>query len=123
MKNYLYLARRDKKGIKILIVLKGHHCPAGRLADIKKLGLPVNLEQQIQNKIYETRMLWEPWIESAENYKELKDSLRKRGFSAVPMGASPLFFPEKESIVSKKIKDVKIGPIIEEKKTMLRKKN
>jgi hypothetical protein len=35
-------------------------------------------------------MLYEPWIESASSYQELKERLKIRGYSDLPMGATPL---------------------------------
>ncbi len=35
-------------------------------------------------------MLYEPWIESAKDYNELRERLIGRGFSNVPMGVNPL---------------------------------
>lgn len=35
-------------------------------------------------------MLYEPWVETAEDYNELVSRLKGRGYSNMPMGASPL---------------------------------
>lgn len=35
-------------------------------------------------------MLYEPWLESANNYNELRDRLKSRGFTNLPLGPNPL---------------------------------
>lgn len=30
-------------------------------------------------------MMWEPWMESAESYRSLREALKKRGYSALPI--------------------------------------
>jgi hypothetical protein len=33
-------------------------------------------------------MMWEPWMESAESYQSLREILKKRGYSALPISPS-----------------------------------
>lgn len=54
------------------------------------LKLPQVWESQIQKIIHENRMLYEPWIESAKSYEELKQRLKDRSFINLPMGAVPM---------------------------------
>jgi lysylphosphatidylglycerol synthetase-like protein (DUF2156 family) len=35
-------------------------------------------------------MLYELWVESASSYQELKERLKERGYSNLPMGFSPM---------------------------------
>lgn len=35
-------------------------------------------------------MLYEPWIESAENYQDLRDRLKNRGFTRLPVSEQPI---------------------------------
>lgn len=115
-KIYLYLARRDKKGIKILSIFSGNDCMATRLNDIKSLSLPNALEVDMYNKIFENRMLWEPWIESADNYNKLKEQLKKRGYSNVPVNCSSI-----DGIIPKdNTKKIELNPKINSIKTMIR---
>ena len=86
---YLYLARRDKSGIKILAILQGT-MKTGRVDDIDNLNLPVEIESVIKKCCYDNRMLWEPWIEPADNFSQLKNNLRSRGYSGIPMGGQPI---------------------------------
>lgn len=87
---WLYLGRRDKKGVKILTVLKGGNQSPTRIPDITILHLPPALERELKGAINDNRMLWEPWIESAESYAQLSESLKKRGFTHLPMNERPL---------------------------------
>lgn len=91
LKLYIYLANRNKKGVRILAVWPGQPCQAVRVKEIDKLGLPKSLEQKITQETYEQRMRWELWIEAAENYKEFKQSLKNRGYSQYPSSAIPKF--------------------------------
>jgi uncharacterized membrane protein len=35
-------------------------------------------------------MLYEPWVESARNYDEIRNRLKSKGFTEVSMGYNPL---------------------------------
>lgn len=91
MKNYLYLARRDKSNIKILTILQGSEHPATRVPDIKQLNLATEIEQKIIIQIKENKMLWELWLESAKDYVDLKSKLARRGYSGLPLTSNALF--------------------------------
>lgn len=54
------------------------------------MNLPQIWERKIQQIILENKQLYEPWIESAENYIELRQRLKERGFSDLAMGPNPL---------------------------------
>ena len=98
-KIYLYLARRDKKEVKILSIFNGESLPATRVPEIKDLGLPAALETKIKATIYQNRLMWETWIESAENSAQLKSNLIERGYKDVPFAGRALFSitPHEES--------------------------
>ncbi len=63
-------------------------------------------------------MLYEPYIESASGYEELKNNLQARGFSNLPMGASMLL--QMDGYVKAPIADTKT---IEQVKIMIQKPN
>lgn len=88
-KIFVYLASRNKKGIKLVTELKGNSMVTSRLTDLKILKLPLVWENQIQQIINDNRMLFEPWIESANSYNELRERLKSRGYLDLPMGANP----------------------------------
>ncbi len=81
-KLYLYLTRRDKKEVKILTTFQGHAVPPTRVRDIRRLGLPREMANRLKQAIHDDRLLWEPWIESAESFDRLKASLKNRGYKA-----------------------------------------
>jgi hypothetical protein len=94
MSLYLYLARRDKTGVKVLSIFQSNKVyPATRVTDVESLGLPAGLQESISSAVHNDRMLWEPWVESADNYEELKKSLRERGYSGVPQYSMPKHMP------------------------------
>jgi hypothetical protein len=61
-----------------------------RVSNIADLKLPTSLDRDISNTVYNDRMHWEPWIQSAENYGILRESLKKRRFRNIPMVPDPL---------------------------------
>lgn len=87
---YLYLASRSKQGIKLITVLQGESIVTSRVTDLSNLKLPQIWERRIYQIIYDNRMLYEPWIEAATDFNELRARLAGRGFSDIPMGACPL---------------------------------
>lgn len=82
---FVYLARLDKKGIKILANFaypqKVHPT---RINDVKDLVLNKSLPQSIFKEVYENRMNYELYVESATSFSELKTSLTKRGYANLP---------------------------------------
>jgi hypothetical protein len=120
MKLWLYLARRDKKGLKLLAVFSNTPViPSTRVQDIKSLRLSQELENDLAKTIYEQRMLWEPWLESADSYESLKAALKTRGYSNLPMQADAIHTPR--TVVIEKNDGTKISKA-NHTKTMIRKK-
>jgi len=89
-KIYLYLAKKDKRGIKLVMVLQGKKTSATKIEDINLLRLKANLLPQLSEIIEIHRKEWNLWIESAENYNELTKALSKRGFVNIPVKSEPL---------------------------------
>lgn len=85
---FLYLARRDRVGVKILASFMGEPKTA-RVDDLKLLNLPDSVVEALQQEIYDNRMMWEPWIEPGESYHKLKVALYSRGFKNLPMTSRP----------------------------------
>lgn len=86
---YLYLASRDKRGIKLVTILQSAQPVNASLTDLGKLRLPQVWETQIRRIIYDNRILYEPRLETARSYNDLKAKLVNRGFRDLPMGATP----------------------------------
>ena len=114
---YLYLARRDKAGIRILARLKSTNRLPTILneAGLISLQLPSSWYKEISQTIYESRMLWEPWIQSVTTFEEFRNSLKKRGYTNIPVSSQPEFIV---STVETQIVNVSRLP---QNKTMLRK--
>lgn len=94
MKNlnlYVYLTKRDKQGARILIKFLSRPQSPTRITDdnISKLFIPTNYLNLLKQKIYESRMLWEPWVETADTFESLKSILIKRGYTNLPLTDSP----------------------------------
>jgi len=128
-KLYLYLAKRDKKGFNLLSVFHhGYDFPATRVQDVSSLSLPAHLQTRISKTKHDERMLWELWIEGAESFEDLKQSLKDRGYSNIPVHSSPKH-ESQETTTRKKGEIKKASPMPKTKilnkssvKTMLRKK-
>lgn len=82
---YIYLGRRDKSGVRVLARVRGYEILPTRVNDIEDLRLPADWTAQLKETIYENRMLWEPWAETALTYEDLKNSLRTRGYTNIPV--------------------------------------
>ena len=91
MKAYLYIAKRNKKGTKLLARLEVPKPLISRVGDIKNLRLHPELENKIDKVVQKNKMYWELWIETAESYQKLKDALVKRGYSEISMHPVPMF--------------------------------
>ncbi len=113
---YLYLGKRDKTGIRILAKLTGSSQNAVRIDNISNLYLPIAWEIQINQIIHESRMMWEPWLESASSFEELASKLQKRGYKNLPINGSTEL---RDSTVSNPLINTSHLP---NKTTMLRKK-
>ena len=79
---WLYLARRDKKGVRIIATLRSRPQSVVRISDLNVLNLPRTWQTEIFRIIQEDRMLWEPFVESAVDFDALKSNLKKRGYSS-----------------------------------------
>jgi hypothetical protein len=113
---WIYLARRDKTGIKMTSKFRGKKIMPSRIESIEDLHLPPSYADYIKTLIYENRMLYEPWIESANDYATLVQNLKLRGYTNVPVSGKLLYglntngYPPEISVRN-----------IPEKKTMTRK--
>lgn len=126
-KLYIYLANRNKNGIK---VLNTSSCATQynsiKINDVSKIGLENSLEEKISNYYSQHKMNWDLIVETAESFKELKDSLKKRGYYNLPLFSSSLFQEQLDVIVNS-VNDSKqkitLKPNNLSVKTMIRKNN
>jgi hypothetical protein len=122
-KLYIYIANRNKDGIKILTTLTcSQKFNYTKINDVSKIGLESELENSIINYYDKYKMHWDLMIESADSFKSLKDSLKNRGFYNLPLFSSSLFQEKFEPVVKTKQKTnivIKSNDI--KSKTMLRK--
>lgn len=88
---WIYLGRRDKSGIKILSQFRGKKIIVSRVSDLADLQLPVDYQEIISKEIYDNRFLYEPWIESALSYAELREQITNRGYYNLPISNVPIY--------------------------------
>lgn len=88
MKNnlYIYLARLDKKGIKVLTAFEySKKIYPTKIRDVKELNLKSELDSFISKQFHENRMHYELYLETADSFNNLRSSLSKRGYSNLPL--------------------------------------
>lgn len=112
-KLWVYLVRRDGKGVRILTIVSSHEQSPSRLSDTSILQLSPYSKAELDRIISEDRMMWEPWIESADSYDLLKSNLKKRGLLKIPLNGKP-------EVINHAFANTSGLP---KKKSMLRKKN
>lgn len=91
MKIYVYLAHRDKEGIKLMGNFNSNQEVHQKISNTAELKLPKDLEKAISSAAYENRMKWDLWIESAIDFKDLSKKLKNRGFKNIPSHSLSLF--------------------------------
>lgn len=77
------------------------------------------MEQFVSTAVDDNKMDWELWLQSADDFEDLRESLAKRGYSRLPNYSSPLYSPELD-MLQKTNPDVK-G--LSKPKTMVRKRS
>jgi hypothetical protein len=87
---WMYLARRDKKGVKIISKFYSRDIDPIVIDDLKIFNLPSSWYGKIKSYIDDNLIYWEPWIQTAVNFDELKTNLKKRGYSELPANGSPM---------------------------------
>lgn len=102
--------------MQLLMTMPGEGHPPTRLNDLKKLGLPLGAEQEVQAIIYENRMLWEPWYENAASYADLVVAMKSRGYSGMRLYGNQIYRNSELQKMSTVVKPDK-------PKTMIRKGN
>ena len=87
---WLYLAKRDKKGVKILSKFYARDMGPLPLEDLKLLNLPSSWYGKVKTYIDENMLYWQPWLQTATSFEELKYSLKIRGYSELPANGRPM---------------------------------
>lgn len=87
-KIWFYLLKRDKSGVRFITQFSGRKIPATRLKNLKDLNLPIQDQEALKKIIYESRLNWEPWLESIDSFDVLRDKLKIRGYKNIPMSYS-----------------------------------
>jgi hypothetical protein len=112
---YIYLTRRDKTSVRILAKFIGQEILVQRLSNLEFLNIPISLRSEIEQKIYDDRMMWEPWVDSCNNFEEFRAALKIRGYSNIPLSEQPEITATTASAYAINTKN------LIQKKTMLRK--
>lgn len=84
---YVYLASRDKKGVKIIASFDYSSVVyPTRVASesIPSLNMDSSMEAMVSREALENRMQYELYMETAKSFDDLKSSLAKRGYSRIP---------------------------------------
>jgi hypothetical protein len=111
---YIYLAKRDKSSVKILFICRGLPIIASRLEDVDALSLPAEISGELKQKIYDDRIYWEPWIQSADTFADFRAALKVRSYNNIPLSSQPEIY----SVTAQSNANTKSLP---QKTTMIRK--
>lgn len=114
MKHFLYLIKRDKKGVILLYVFKGEKIPKIFLNDFENIGLSEEAKEKCHNYYNSLRFNWQIVLESEESFDLIKKKLHKNGFKNIQLDNVPLF----QNLESAELKIFEKLP-----KKMLQKKN
>lgn len=106
--------------MKVLCTFPHQVCGPRRVQNLEELKLDPVLENNVKQTIQEYGLLWELWVEAAETYDALRDSLRKRGYTKVPLPSTPMHHKLPDKWVNKK-PDADVV-VQNNQKAMLRKK-
>ena len=85
MQQFLYLAKRDKKGIILLSYFEGQKVSKTFVKSISDIGLIEKDAQIIQEFYKKYHMDYQIVFESAEDFKSLKQKLLEKGFTNLPL--------------------------------------
>lgn len=88
---WIYLGKRDKDGIKLVSQFKGKKILSTRIKNLSEINMPADYYDVIQSVIYENRFLYEPWIESADDFASLRQTLKLRGYTNIPVANVQLY--------------------------------
>jgi hypothetical protein len=90
IKVWIYLTKRDRSGVRFLSQFRSKEkISPTRLKEINELNLPISNAQKLSEIIYESRLEWEPWIESADSFDDIKKKIRNRGYKNLPISFLP----------------------------------
>lgn len=86
---YLYLAKRDRKGIKLITTFQGLSTMPVRIVNLVELRLDKHFLESIEKIVDDNRMEYDLWLESANSCEDLKNKLLSRGYE-VPIRISQM---------------------------------
>ncbi len=96
MNAYIYLAKRDKKGMKLVTVMPTEKTILPTQFNPALLELPQVWRAELEKLIHSNRMSYEAWIETTGSYEELRQNLKGRGYSALPITPSMMMSLSKQ---------------------------
>ena len=82
---FLYLTRRDKSGVRFLSQFHGQPQLATRIQNLSDLKLSSDYHEGLSQLIFDSRMMWELWLESADSIDVLRQNLKQRGYVNLPL--------------------------------------
>ena len=70
------------------------------LSNIKILSLPPSWEGKIADMIEQNKIYWEPWVQTANSFDDLRLNLKARGYSNIPANGYPMILVTPQVIVN-----------------------
>jgi len=113
---FIYLARRDKKGIKCVGSFEyDKKCFPSRITNLENSLLSNEIKRTIYNELNKDKYIYEVYAETASSFNELKESLMRRGYTDLPL--------QQFSIITGPNQTISEKSLITEKNVMLRRKS
>ena len=98
----LYLARKDKKAVKILGVCNSDTKLSSRMMimDFDKTfqNFDENLKFNLSNFSHQNRMEYDAFLQNFSNFEEFKIELSRYGYKGLPNSLNALFFNQKNDV-------------------------
>lgn len=82
---YIYLGRRDRQSIRIMLKVKGESVNLTRINSVESLNLNPTITFELQKLIYENRLMWEPFMVSFDTFDEFVAFLKKSSYKILPL--------------------------------------
>lgn len=91
MQHFLYMLRRDKKGMILLMVFNGEKISKTVIHDFKILGFDKEKTKTLEDFYIPHKMNYEVILESSDDFNSLKKRLLERGYRNLPVSNQPQF--------------------------------
>lgn len=108
MQQFLYMPRRDRKSMILIMTLEGQNIPRTFIKDFSILGFDKEKTETLEKFYQPYKMNYDIVIESANDFNSLKKRLLEKGFRNLPVTNQPIFTNWEKEKLKNSIKSQKI---------------